>query len=78
MLLAAAVAVLAVLVLALALSGVLSPSRVSPRAIAVLPAPPAAALAAVAIAGAPLTEEQYFLVPDGVEEIEVANHDYWS
>ena len=30
------------------------------------------------IAGAPLTEEQYFLVPDGVEEIEVANHDYWS
>ena len=30
------------------------------------------------IAGAPLTEEQYFLVPDGVEEIEVANYDYWS
>jgi len=30
------------------------------------------------IAGAPLTEEQYFLVPDEVEEIEVVNHDYWS
>ena len=30
------------------------------------------------IAGAPLTEEQYFLVPDGIEEIELANHDYWS
>ena len=30
------------------------------------------------IAGEPLTEEQYFLVPDEVEEIEVANADYWS
>ena len=30
------------------------------------------------IAGAPLSEEQYFLVPDGVEEIELVNYDYWN
>ena len=30
------------------------------------------------IAGEPLTEDKYFLVPDQVEEIEVANWDYWS
>lgn len=30
------------------------------------------------IAGAPLTEEQYFLVPDGVEEIEIVNAEYFN
>ena len=30
------------------------------------------------IAGAPLTEEQYFLVPDDVEEIEVVNWEYFK
>ena len=30
------------------------------------------------IAGAPLTEEQYFLVPDDVEEIEIVNAEYFN
>ena len=30
------------------------------------------------IAGAPLTEEQYFLVPDDVEEIEIVNAEYFK
>ena len=33
---------------------------------------------AAKIAGAPLTEEQYFLVPDDVEEIEIANWEYFE
>ena len=30
------------------------------------------------IAGAPMTEEQWFLQPDGMEEIEVVNFDYFD
>lgn len=30
------------------------------------------------IAGTPLTEEQYFLVPDDVQEIEIANWEYFN
>lgn len=35
-------------------------------------------MSAERIAGEPLTDENYFLVPDEVTEIEIANWDHWS